>query len=81
MEEFPANLIVENIFVQDDGEGHELFLLDEIVMHRTTDAALTMENCWISLVNGQKRMRPTTKGWQLLVRWKDGTLSWILSRI
>ena len=46
-------------------------------MHRTTDAALTMVNCWILPVNEQKRMCPTTKGWQLLVRWKDVTSSWI----
>ena len=47
-------------------------------MHMATDAALTMKTCWISLVNGQKSMCPTTKGWQLLVRWKDGTSSWIV---
>ena len=36
-----------------------------------------MENCWILSANGKKRMCPTTKGWRLLVRWKDGTSSWI----
>ena len=76
-EEYATNFIAENIFVHVDDEGHEHLLLDEIVVHKTTDAALTMENCWISSSNGQQRMCPTTKGWQLLVRWKDVTSSWI----
>ena len=66
-EEYSANFIDENIFAQVDNKGHDHLLLDEIVMHRTTDAALTMVNCWILPVNEQKRMCPTTKGWQLLV--------------
>ena len=31
-----------------------------------------MEDC-----NGRKRPRKTTKGWQLQVKWSDGTKSWI----
>ena len=61
-EEYAANLIAENIFAQVDNKGREHLLLDEIITHRTTDAALTMENCWIPLANGRKRMRLTTKG-------------------
>ena len=76
-EEYAANLIAENMFAQVNDKGHEHLLLDEIVMNRTTDAALTTENCWISSANGQRRMHPTTERWQLLVCWKDGTSSWI----
>ena len=31
-----------------------------------------MEDC-----NGRKRPRKTKKGWQLQVKWSDGTKSWI----
>lgn len=62
-EEYAADLIADNIFAQADDKGRDHLLLDEmLVVHRTTDVALTMENCWLSSANGQKRMRPTTKG-------------------
>ena len=31
---------------------------------------------FITNKSGTKRRRETTKGWELLVRWKDGTTSW-----
>jgi hypothetical protein len=27
--------------------------------------------------SGQRRLRKTTQGWELLVAWKDGTESWV----
>jgi hypothetical protein len=27
--------------------------------------------------NGRKVRKRTTKGWELLVKWKDGTTTWI----
>ena len=52
-------------------------MVDEIVGHRKTKAALTRENCWLPSKNGQQRMRRTTKGWMFLVQWKDGSSNWI----
>ena len=74
-EEYSANLIADKCFALVNDEGCEHLLLDEVMMHRTTDAALTMENCWFLSANGQKQIHPTNKGWQLLVCWKDGTSS------
>ena len=31
----------------------------------------------VTLKNGRRKMQKTTIGWRLLVRWKDGTKSWI----
>ena len=74
---FTANIIAENVFSQVDEEGREHLLVEEIVGHRKTDAALTRENCWMPSRNGQQRMRRTTKGWMFLVQWKDGSSNWI----
>jgi len=70
---FTANIIAENVFSQVDEEGREHLLVEEIVGHRKTDAALTRENCWMPSRNGQQRMRRTTKGWIFLVQCIDGS--------
>ena len=31
----------------------------------------------LSLIRGTKRRKETTKGWELLIRWKDGGIDWI----
>ena len=67
-----ANIIAENILSQVDDEGQRQLLLDEIVDHRRNEyneGKRTQEN-------DKKRSR-TTKGWELCVRWKDGSTNWI----
>ena len=34
-------------------------------------------DAFITNKSATKRQRETTKGWELLVRWKDGTTSWV----
>ena len=36
-----------------------------------------MEDKYLTTRSGQKRLRRTTQGWELLVAWKDGTESWV----
>ncbi len=58
-----------------DNEG---FLVDEIkdiVDHKSDGSAVSLDDAFIE-VNGQRRMRRTTKGWKLLVEWKSGDSSW-----
>ena len=74
---YTANIIAESIYSQVDGEGREHLLVDEIISHRKTDAALSLQDCWISSRNGDKKMRKTTKGWMFLIRWKDESSNWI----
>ena len=75
---YTADIIVESIFSQVDEEGREHLLVDEIVGHRRTDAALMRDNCLLPSKNRQQRMRRITKGWMFLVQWKDGSSNWIL---
>jgi hypothetical protein len=50
--------------------------MDEILDHRRGSDAVTAEDGFITSSNGQKRMKQTTKGWELLLRWKDGSETW-----
>ena len=42
---------------------------DETAMHKS--------DRWIVTKRGQRRLKQTTQGWDLLVQWKDGSESWI----
>ena len=67
-----ANNIAENLFAQIDDEGNRQVLMDEIIGHRSNEHAVKQQDTFITTKTGAKRRRETTKGWELLVRWKDG---------
>ena len=71
-----ANIIAENMYAQVDDHGKSFLLLDEIQDHKKDGTALTEENAY-SYRGHNKHRKPTTKGWQLLVAWKDGSSSWV----
>ena len=76
-ESYSTNSLVENIYMQVDDHGRTEQLLQEIVDHRSTSDALDRVDGWITLENGVRKRRITTKGWKLKVEWTDGTASWI----
>jgi hypothetical protein len=41
------------------------------------DSAVPLEDKCLTTRSGQRRLRKTTQGWELLVAWKDGTESWV----
>jgi hypothetical protein len=71
-----ANAISGCMFAQVDQEGNRLLLLDEFIDHRSTDQAVKQADTFKS-PNGRKRRKETTKGWELLVKWKDGSEVWV----
>ena len=76
--EYSTNVIAENIFATVDDDGSKTVLLDEIVDHGCDRAlALNPEDAWIVSCNGNKTPQRTTKGWELCVRWKDQSTSWL----
>ena len=78
VKEYAANLIAENILTQVDSEGYSMTMMDGIVDHRVDPSqAVPKEEKYVQTKRGQKRLRVTTSGWTLLVRWKDGTETWI----
>ena len=71
-----ANAIAENLFAQVNNEGYRTFLMQEIVDHRVNGREVKKGNTFIISPNGGQRRKETTKGWDILVQWKDGSTSW-----
>ena len=51
-------------------------MLDSIVDHRTNGEEITGSDAFIYSSNGGKRRKETTKGWEILLQWKDGSTTW-----
>ena len=75
-ESLSANAIAINMFAQVDEEGNRHVFLDEIVDHRTDGTELKQNDTFITSRNGGRRRHETTKGWEILLQWKDGSTSW-----
>ena len=61
------------MYSQVDAEGSRYQLLDDIVDYKQDGNASPRNDLYINTKSGQKRMRQTTAGWNLLVQWKNGT--------
>ena len=75
MLEYATNVIAENLYSQNDAEGHHQVMLDDIIDHKKHDTAVGPDDGYVT-VNGRKCHCITTKGWKLCVQWKDGSTSW-----
>lgn len=74
---YSANVIAENIFSQCDDEGRRQAVLQEIIDHRSDKSAVHISNGYITTKRGRRIPKTTTRGWELLVQWKDGSSDWI----
>ena len=72
-----ANYIAENLFAQIDDEGSRQVLMNEIIDYRTNGTNLKQQDAFITTKTGTKHRRETTKGWELLIEWKDGSTNWV----
>ena len=78
VKEYDANIIAENMLTQVDSDGYSLSLIDSIIDHqRDPSQAILIEDKYIMTKSGQKRLWKTTKGWKLLIKWKDKSKVWI----
>ena len=78
VKEYGANIIAEKMLTQVDSDRYSLSLMDLIMDHqRDPSQAIPMEDKYITTKSGQKRLRKTTKGWKLLIKWKDKSKAWI----
>ena len=75
-ETYTANLIAECLYSQVDDEGRRLQVMQEIIDHEKKDSAIREEDAYYSTKAGPRPKR-TTKGWRLLVEWKDGSSTWV----
>ena len=76
VEEYTGNLVAEAMYAHVDDEGYTLHLVDEIIDHCKDDTAVPIEDAFY-VANGNQRRKQTTRGWQLCIRWKDGTTTWM----
>jgi hypothetical protein len=76
VEAYNANLIAENVYARVDNEGNTIYLLDEIIDHRKGADAVTIADGYYE-VNGQRKPKVTTRGWELCVQWKDACMAWV----
>jgi hypothetical protein len=78
LKEYAANVIAENMLSQVDSDGYSLSMMKAITGYRK-DAPVAMPKTdkYLTTPSGQKRIRKTTVGWSLLVKWANGTESWI----
>ena len=74
--QYAANVIAESMYSQVDSNGHHTLLLKEITDHRKSATAITIDDKFIVSKTGRKSLRKTTKGWDSLCLWRDGSSTW-----
>ena len=72
-----VNAITQNMFAQVDGKGDIHVLFDKIINYCCTALALKQADAFIVTSSGNRRRQETTKGWDMLIRWKDGSTTWV----
>ena len=65
------------LFTQNDEEGHCYMLSDEILDHCTDGLEIKQQDSFIFNKSRQKHWQETTKRWELLVSFEDGSMSWV----
>jgi hypothetical protein len=63
------------VTAQCDIEGRQYNLMESIVDHKTDGHDIEPADMYIKH-GSNKKLRKTTKGWNLCVEWKVGTTSW-----
>ena len=81
VKEYAANIIAQNMYSTVDADGHTQLVLDEILDHRKDHRAISKADKFIITKKGNKRLRKSTVGWTIKVRWKDGTEDWVPLKI
>jgi len=76
VEKYTANIIAENMFAQVDDEGNMYQIMEEITDHKADGTAVPVSEGTVRNRSGTESAKVTTKGWKLLVQWKDGSSSW-----
>jgi hypothetical protein len=69
---FTANMIAENLYLQVDSEGNSYSIMSEITDHKSNGSAVRPDIGMETTKEGVEHPRRTSKGWKLLVSWKDG---------
>ena len=60
-----------------DYEGRKIFQFKVIINHNKDGSALTKETWFTVLKGGHDKCKPTTRGWNVLVEWRDETTTFM----
>ena len=78
VKEYGANIIAENMLAQADADGFTSPLLKSIIDYRKDESvAVPKSEKHVTTRRGGKRLRKTTKGFDLLIQWADQSESWV----
>ena len=72
-----ANYITENLFAQVNDEGNQQVLMHEIIDYHINVQEVKQQDAFITTKTGPQCCHETTKGWELLIEWKDGSTTWV----
>jgi len=75
--EYSANLVAENMMAQSDSEGQRQMIFNEITDHHKNQDALSIEEGFTQGFNGNRHCKKTTQGWDISIKWQDGSTLWI----
>ena len=78
VKDYAANVVAENMLTQVNSNGFTLTMMDGIIDCERDDAVvIPKSDAYVVTRRGRKRHRRTTVGWKLLVKWSDGSESWV----
>ena len=73
--ELAANVITEHMVEDVDVEGNDLLMMEAFVDWRKDDDALSLKDQAFD-DDGKHYVRRSTAGWEICVKWKNGSTSW-----
>lgn len=74
--EMAANAIAQALWAQCDPDGNRYVTLNAIIDFRKDDTVALTKKQQVRKVQGKKVVSRSTKGWELLCEWQDGSTSW-----
>src|SRR5687767_6030065 len=77
MSKYKANIIAKNMYTQISNKGQNYSIMKEISDHRYNNQAVTKDEGYTTKRYERQSPKITTKGWELLAKWKGRHTSWI----
>jgi hypothetical protein len=74
--EYSANIIAESLYSEVDQDGRQFQLINKIINHLSDESAVSRDDMYVDKDGSNWHLRRTTKGWKLLIQWKDGMSMW-----
>ena len=74
--ELTANVIAESMYAMCDEKGDHILLFDAIVDLKKNYKAMNRVEQRFVESRGKQQYKRSTKGWEVCVRWKNGSTNW-----